>query len=277
MMKKVVHVWLSLLLILISYPVYITFIHSFMGPSEIALNIGGLLEGYDKMVALPMLPSYPTLKPYKDLLLYADKFYQMFWNSCLYSVSTVLGQIIISAPAAFVMATCKFKGKRLLFWIYIIVMLMPFMVSEYLVLKRLAIINTPLAIIMPGIFGTYPVFILTKVFETIPGEIVEAAKLDGAGILRIFTDIFLPIGKGGVMSVAVLGFIEYFNIIEQPLIFLSKELWPLSLFFPALTRNNSAEVFAASIVIMIPAVMVFFWGKDSLEYGIKAFGVKEGM
>jgi multiple sugar transport system permease protein len=177
-----------------------------MGPGKIALNMGGLLEGYDKLVALPLLPSYPTLKHYRDLLLYADRFYKMFWNSCLYSVSTVLGQLIISAPAAFVMAVCKFRGKRLLFWIYIIVMLMPFqvvMLSEYLVLKSLAIINTPLAVILLGIFSTYPVFILTKVFETILTEIVEAGKLDGAEILRIFTNIFLPIGKGGLMSVCV--------------------------------------------------------------------------
>lgn len=277
-MKKLVNCGMLFLALIILAPIYITFVHSLMGMREIEQNIGGILGGRDKIVAIPLLPSYPTLKNYSELLLYAESFYHMFWNSFLQSVPTILGQIVVAAPAAFVMAKCSFKGKRLLFWIYLVVMLMPFqvlMVSEYLVLKQLSIINTHFAIILPGIFGTYPVFILTKVFMTISDEIIEAAKLDGANRWALLWKIGVPIGKGGIASVAILDFLECINSIEAPLVFLKNEsLLPLSLFFPEISLYNAGEVFATSVMIMIPTVLVFFLGDESLETGFKAFQVK---
>ncbi len=277
-MKKIVHIIMVVLVLLILAPIYITLIHSFMGMREIELDIGSILGGGDKMAAIPLLPTYPTLKNYRELLLYAESFYRMFWNSFLQAVPTVAGQILIAAPAAFVMAKYRFRGKRVLFWIYLAVMLMPFqvlMVSEYLVLKNISVINTHLAIILPGIFTTFPVFILMKVFMNIEDEVMEAARLDGAGAVTLLCRIGVPIGKGGIVSVAVLDFLECMNSIEAPLVFLrDKERWPLSLFFPAISVYNAGEVFAASVMIMIPAVLVFFLGDEYLETGFKAFQVK---
>ncbi len=277
-MKKLVHSGMVILVLIILAPIYITIVHSFMGMREIELDIGSILGGGDKMAAIPLLPSYPTLKNYRELLLYAESFYRMFWNSFLQAVPTVAGQILIAAPAAFVMAKYHFRGKRILFWIYLAVMLMPFqvlMVSEYLVLKNLSIVNTHLAIILPGIFGTFPVFILMKVFMNIEDDVMEAARLDGAGALVLLVKIGMPIGKGGIVSVAVLDFLECINSIEAPLVFLrDKERWPLSLFFPAISIYNAGEVFAVSVMIMIPAVLIFFLGDEYLETGFKAFQVK---
>ena len=278
MSRKLIHFGMAVLVLIILAPIYITFVHSFMGMREIMLDIGGILGGGDKMVSLPLLPTYPTLRNYKELLLYAESFYRMFWNSFLQSVPTVLGQVLVAAPAAFVMAKYNFRGKRILFWIYLAVMLMPFqvlMVSEYLVLKNLSVINTHLAIILPGIFGTYPVFILMKVFLNIPDDVMEAARLDGANATVLLWKIGVPIGKGGIVSVAVLDFLECINSIEAPLVFIrDKSLLPLSLFFPAISSENVGEVFAASIIIMIPAVLVFFLGDEYLETGLQAFQVK---
>lgn len=277
-MKILIRFFLLLIAVIILYPIYTTLLYSFMGVREIELNIGGIISGYQDMASPSLLPSYPTLSSYKEFMLYADQYYRMFWNSCLYAVVTVFGQLVIAAPAAFFLARYKFRGKQIILWIYLCVMLMPFqvvMVSEYLILHKLEILNTPFAIILPGIFGTYPVFILTKVFGTISEEVIEAAKIDGAGKCKIFMKICLPIGKGGMMSVAVLGFLEFFNILEQPMIFLENQnLWPLSLFFPQISLYNAGEIFAASILTMIPAVFVFFLGSESLEQGIKAFEVK---
>ena len=277
-MKKMVHLGLLFLVLVIFAPVCITVIHSFMGTGELELNIGGILTGSAKPVAISFLPSYPTLKNYKDLLLYSEAFYRMFWNCLIQSVPTVIGQIIVAAPAAFVMAKYEFHGKRVLFWIYLVAMLMPFqvlMVSEYLVLMKLSIINTHLAIILPGIFGTYPVFILTKVFMNIPDEVIEAARIDGAGSFTLLSKIVVPIGKGGIVAVAVLDFLECINSIEAPLVFLKdKVLHPLSLFFPEVSLYNAGAVFAASVVIMIPAVLIFLLGDEYLETGFQAFQVK---
>ena len=149
------------------------------------------------------------------------------------------------------------------------------MVSEYLVLMKLSIINTHLAIILPGIFGTYPVFILTKVFMNIPDEVIEAARIDGAGSFTLLSKIVVPIGKGGIVAVAVLDFLECINSIEAPLVFLKdKVLHPLSLFFPEVSLYNAGAVFAASVVIMIPAVLIFLLGDEYLETGFQAFQVK---
>ena len=225
-MKKLVHLGLLFLALIIFAPICITVIHSFMGMRELELNIGGILGSSTKPVAISFLPSYPTFKNYKDLLLYSEAFYRMFWNSLIQSVPTVFGQIVVAAPAAYVMAKCQFNGKRILFWIYLVAMLMPFqvlMVSEYLILMDLSIINTHLSIILPGIFGTYPVFILTKVFMNIPDEVLEAARLDGANSFTLLRKVVLPIGKGGIIAVAVLDFLECINSIEAPLVFLRSQ------------------------------------------------------
>lgn len=277
-MKKLINLCMMFLVLLIFAPIFITIVHSFMGMSELELNIGGILSGSQKPVAISLLPSYPTLKNYKELLLYSEAFYQMFWNSTFQSVLTILGQVIVAAPAAFVIAKYQFRGKRVLFWIYLIVMLMPFqilMVSEYLILKNLFIINTHWAIILPGIFGTYPVFILTKVFMNISDDVMDAARLDGANSLTLLCKIVLPIGKGGIIAVMILDFLECINNIETPLVFLKdKALLPLSLFFPQVSIYNAGAVFAASVIIMLPTVLVFIIGDEYLETGFQAFQIK---
>ena len=277
-MKKLIQLCMVFLALIIFAPICITIIHSFMGMRELELNIGGIIGSSKKPVAISLLPSYPTLKNYKELLLYSQDFYRMFWNSVRQSVPAVFGQIVVAAPTAFVMAKYEFRGKRVLFWIYLVAMLMPFqvlMVSEYLVLMKLSVINTHWAIILPAVFGTYPVFILTKVFLNIPDEVMEAARIDGAGSFTLLRKIVLPIGKGGIIAVAVLDFLECINSIEAPLVFLKdKSLLPLSLFFPEVSLYNAGAVFAASVVIMIPAVLIFVLGDEHLETGFQAFQVK---
>lgn len=147
------------------------------------------------------------------------------------------------------------------------------MVSGYLVLNAAGLMDTRAAVILPGIFSTLPVFILRKTFAGIPGEILEAARIDGAGDLRIFFGIGIPLGVPGIFSVMILSFLEYWNAIEQPMTYLkTKSLWPLSLYLPQMVGSEAAAAFAASIVTLLPAVLLFFWGQDYLEQGIVASG-----
>ena len=107
------------------------------------------------------------------------------------------------------------------------------------------------------------------------GNFWDLSSLDGANTTTLLWKIGVPIGKGGIVSVAVLDFLECINSIEAPLVFIrDKSLLPLSLFFPAISSENVGEVFAASIIIMIPAVLVFFLGDEYLETGLQAFQVK---
>ena len=261
-------------------PVWMLISGSFMGTDELYKNIGPVLNQGKGMAAWTVFPEYPTLRPIVELLLDSPQFFVMFWNSCIQVIPVLLGQLVIAVPAAWGFARFEFKGKRILFTLYIILMVLPFqvtMVSSYLVLFRLKLVGTHLAVILPNIFSTFPVFILVKFFKEIPQSLIEAAKLDGAGEAGIFTRVGIPMGASGILSIIILGFLEYWNAIEQPLTFLArtKELWPLPLYLPEITAGRAGVAFAASSIMMIPALLLFLYGQKYLEQGIAASGLKE--
>ena len=113
-------------------------------------------------------------------------------------------------------------------------MVLPFqvlMVPNYLIATRLGIYDTPLSVILPGVFSAFPVFIMTRSFQDVPNELLEAAKLDGATAWQIFWKIGVPLGYAGIFAALVLNFIEGWNAVEQPLLFLkSQSNWPLSMY-----------------------------------------------
>ena len=105
---------------------------------------------------------------------------------------------------------------------------------------------------------------------------IEATKMDGAGHFRTFIHIGLPLGAAGIVSALVLGFLEYWNMIEQPLTFIQdKSLWPLSLYLPQIAVDQLSVSIVASVIMLIPALLVFLWGQNDLEAGIRAAGLKE--
>jgi len=162
-----------------------------------------------------------------------------------------------------------------------VLMLMPFqvtMVSSYLVLDSLRLMDTLWAIILPGAASTFPVFIMTRFFAAIPASLTEAAALDGAGPFQVFLRVGLPLGAPGILSAVVLGFFEYWNALEVPLTFLKdKSLWPLSLYLPAISSENLGVSLIASVVMLTPALLIFLFGQKYLEQGITAAGMKEGV
>lgn len=279
MKKKVVLLILILSSLLVWIPLWMIVSGSFMGVWEIKQNIGSVLEGRNGMAHWSILPKYPTLRPYVELLLDSPSFFVMFWNSCRQVLPALLGQLIVAVPAAWAFSRFSFRGKKLLFSLYITLMLMPFqvtMVSTYLVLDTMKLMNTDMAIILPAVFSTFPIFIMVKFFSSIPKALIEAARLDGASEFKIFVYIGLPLGAPGIISAMILGFLEYWNAIEQPLTFLAeKEKWPLSLFLPNIATDRAGVALAASVIMMIPALLIFLYGQKYLEQGIKASGSKE--
>lgn len=252
---------------------------SLMGEGELAGYLSPVLSGGTGTATWRLLPSYPTLRPYVELLLDSPAFFVMFWNSAKLSVLTLAGQLLVAAPAAWWFARTGSKLSRRLFTVYIVLMLMPFqvtMVSNYLVLERLSLLDTHWSVILPGVFSTFPVFLIYRFMKDIPQEIVEAAQIDGAGAFQVFVRIALPIGRAGIAAAMVLGFLECWNLIEQPMTFLkTKTLWPLSLFLPRITADKAGLALAASVVTLLPSALVFLYGQSYLEQGITAAGVKE--
>lgn len=279
MKKSITIVILSLVSAVIWLPLLMIIGDSFMGVTEINECFGPVLTGAGDNAVFTILPKYPTLKPYVELLFDAPGFYAMFWNSCKQVFGILAGIFFISVPAAWAFGRYNFFGRKILFTLYMILMIMPFqvtMVSSYLVLDRFHMMNTHLAIIIPGIFATFPVFIMTKFFKSIPPSLIEAAQIDGAGELQIFMIVGIPLGVPGIMSALILSFLEYWNAIEQPLTFLrDKSLWPMSLYLPNITSEKVGVAFAASIIAMIPPLLLFLFGQSYLEQGIEASGIKE--
>lgn len=260
-------------------PLWMLLSASFMGSREMVHNLAPVLSEKAGYAHWPILPQYPTLKPYVELLLDVPEFFTMFWNSCKQVFPIVVGQIVIGAPAAWAFARFRFRGKGVLYALYIILMLMPFqvtMVSSYFVLDRLGLMNTVWAIILPGAVSTFPVFLMIRFFAAIPSALTEAASLDGAGAWQIFIHLGLPLGVPGILSAVVLGFLEYWNALEQPMTFLKDQtLWPLSLYLPTVTAENAGASLAASVIMLMPALLIFLFGQKYLEAGIAASGMKD--
>ncbi len=279
MKKWMIAMLLSAAALFVWVPLWMLLSASFMGSREMVHNLAPVLNEEAGYAHWPILPQYPTLKPYVELLLDAPEFFTMFWNSCRQVFPIVAGQIVIGAPAAWAFARFRFRGKGVLYALYIILMLMPFqvtMVSSYFVLDRLGMMNTVWAIILPGAVSTFPVFLMIRFFAAIPSALTEAASLDGAGAWQIFIHLGLPLGVPGILSAVVLGFLEYWNALEQPMTFLKDQtLWPLSLYLPTVTAENAGASLAASVIMLMPALLIFLFGQKYLEAGIAASGMKD--
>lgn len=277
--------WVTIMLlfglcVLLWLPVILMATHSLMGEQELMSAYGTVLNGQSagQEVKPRLIPRYPTLAPLVRLLLDSPGFFVMFWNSMKQTLAVLAGQILVGMPAAWAFARYRFRGREILFVLYMILMIMPFqvtMVSGYLVLSRLGLMDTHWAVILPGIFSTFPVFIMQKFFRSIPEEIIEAARMDGAGAYKIFWYVGIPLGRPGVMSAVILNFLEYWNAIEVPMTYLkTRAKQPLSLYLPRITADQIGSSFVASLVMMLPAFLVFLWGREYLEEGIAASGLK---
>ena len=225
--------FLLIVLAVMVFPLFMLTANSLMGRQELLETCGAVLADYGENAKLRIFPMYPTLRAYVRLLLDSPEYFTAFWNSMIQTVLVLAGQLLAAVPAAWAFAQFRFPGKKVLWFLYMLLMILPFqvtMVSGYLVLNTMDLMDTRAAVILPGIFSTLPVFILQKTFAGIPKELLEAAKIDGAGDLRIFVSMGIPLGMPGIFSILILGFLEYWNTIEQPMTYLKTEaLWPLSL------------------------------------------------
>jgi len=275
----VIFIPLTALALLVWWPLWFMVMGSLMSLEELNRTIGPALTGAEGYSIWPLLPSWPTLQPLTALLLDTPHFFTMFWNTFRLVIPSVLGQLLLGAPAAWALSRFRFRGRKLVATIYICLMLMPFqvtMVPNFLVIDNLGIMNTIWAIILPFAFSAFPVFIMMKGFDAVPYALLEAANIDGAGYLRTFLHIGLPLGMPSIMAALVLGFLEVWGAIEQPMTFLSDpSLWPLSLFLPQIVAEELGLAMVASLLMLLPAALFFFFGQKYLELGIQASGIKE--
>ncbi len=270
-------------------PIFYTFLNSFMSSAEIQDNYGVVfqsLSGHAKNGAkyltktpvLRMVPQRVTIEQYKSLLFMSPTYLLKFWNSIILVVPIVAGQMILACLASYSFARYRKKRREVLFFAYIILMLMPFQVTlvpNYMIADKLHILNTFWAIILPGVFSTFAIFLLTKYMRQIPSAYIEAAKLDGASEWQIFTRIAIPACKSAIFALTILLFIDYWNMVEQPIVLLKDaDKQPLSVFLSQINEKEIGIAFAASALYMIPPLLIFLRGEEYLVEGISRSGVK---
>ena len=269
-------------------PTVLTLTNSFMSKSEISANYGAVFENANsdkktyisEKVNLKFIPDKVTFSQYSTALLKSPDYLLKFWNSVILVVPIVIMQVIIAALAAYSFTRYRGKIKSFLFFFYVILMLMPYQVTlvpNYLVSDWLGILDTRWAIILPGAFAPFSVFLLTKFMRRIPHSLIEAAMLDGASEWHIFTKICLPQCRSALYSIAILVFIDYWNMVEQPIVLLSDaEKQPLSVFLSSINAGEVGLAFAVATIYMIPSLLLFLHGEEALVEGITHSGSVKG-
>ncbi len=293
--KRVMFVRIALATIVASFfavlflmPIFLTITNSFMSASEIASNYGQVFAVNDsggrvfisETVNLKFIPDMVSFSQYFTVLLKSPDYLIKFWNSAVLTVPIVLFQLALATLAAFGFTRYKGRIKELIFFSYIILMLMPYQVTlvpNFLVSGWLNIIDTHWSIWLPGIFSPFAVFLLTKYMRKIPASYMEAAQIDGAGEWQLFMKIAMPLCKGAVGSVAILVFIDYWNMVEPPLILLSDSLYhPLSVFLARINQGEIGLAFAVATIYMVLPILVFLYGEEYLVEGITYQGGIKG-
>ena len=272
-------VMMTFLCALILLPIIFTFLYSFFPKGEITSFLNQR-NNYDSSVWMdvPLSPAVFSLRQYYKILIEEPSYLQLFCNSVMYTAAILVGQGLVILLTAYALSRFEFRGKNFLTVLIMMLMVLPFqvlMVPNYLIATRLGIYDTPLSVILPGVFSAFPVFIMTRSFQDVPNELLEAAKLDGATAWQIFWKIGVPLGYAGIFAALVLNFIEGWNAVEQPLLFLkSQSNWPLSMYMNDIVTDNLGIAMAASLLSLIPAMLVFLYGQTYLELGIQAGGIK---
>ena len=268
-------------------PTLLTITNSFMTQSEITANYGQVFDNakdgksyISKTINLKVSPDKVSFSQYWTVLLKSPDYIYKLWNSIILTVPIVFAQLMVASIAAYGFTRWRGKVRDSIFFFYVILMLMPYQVTlvpNYLVSDWLGILHTKWAILLPGAFAPFSVFLLTKFMRRIPVSLIESAKLDGAGEWQIFWRICLPQCRAALYSIAILVFIDYWNMVEQPLILLpDASQQPLSVYLSQINAGEIGIAFAAAVVYMIPGLLLFLHGEAYLVEGIAYSGSVKG-
>ena len=260
-MKILKYILLIAVTVLFLFPVIYMLACSFMTGSQVSemLNFS---DG--KYKELNMIPNMATLEQFYQTLFRKPEYLLKFWNSVVCTFPTVIGQAAVSSLAAFAFAKLKFPFRDKLFFIYIILLILPLQVTlvpDYMILENMNLLNNFLSVILPGTFSAFGICLLRQSIKYIPDSAIEAARVDGASYLKIFTNIILPQIKGGLITLALLCFIDNWNVVEQPLIYFDNEgMYPLSVTLTDVGSSDYGIIFACGVIFMIPALLIYLYG-----------------
>jgi multiple sugar transport system permease protein len=210
-----------------------------------------------------------------------NSFLPYYLNSLKISLISMTGATLLSALAAYGFSRVEFKGRDTLFMIYLSMMMIPpqiLFVPKFIMFEKVGIYNTHWALILPGLFTIFGVFMMRQFFLTIPKDISEAAFIDGAGHLRIFFRLMLPLAKPSLATLAIIDFSWHWNNYEDALVFLiDKKLYTVPLGLQNFILENNIDyngMMAAATACIVPMIIVFLIGQKFIIQGISNTAVK---
>lgn len=226
-------------------------------------------------VKVSSFPLHITLRQYESVLLLNYDYYIHFWNSILFVAAILAINVPVSLFAGYGFSQHQFPGKRILFFLYIILMLMPFqatLVPQYLTLQSFGLLNKAASVILPNGFGAFGAFLMTQYMQGIDKELLEAGRLDGLEGFSMFSRLMIPLCKPAVSALVILVFIDNWAMIEQPVVFI-RDTWkqPLSV---ALNTIGTGALFAGGVVFCILPLCIYLYGYKDLVEGISLSSIK---
>ena len=271
---------LTLVALIILLPVVLTALYSFFSPEEIKAFME-TRGNYDASawMEIKLAPRVFSLSQYYNILIEDVSVLRLLCNSAMYTAAILLGQALVIPAMAYALSRFKFRGRDAIFFIVIMLMLLPFqvtMVPNVLTLRAMGLLNTAWAVILPTCFAPFYIFLVRQFMVGLPREILEAAEVDGAGTFRCFIHVALPVCRPILGAAVALSFADCWNLVEQPLTYLAgqTQLMPLSVMFNQLTENPSGVEFAGAALYILPALLIYLYFQKDILSGIQLTELK---
>ena len=234
-----------------------------------------------KQVPPTWLPQDPTLDNYRTLFTELD-FPTFFLNSVVVAVAITLGNIVFCSMLGYALAKLHFPGKRLIFALVLGTLMVPGVVTFvplFVLVSNLGMVNSYPGLILPFLAGPFGVFLMRQFFQSLPDELIHAARVDGAGEWRIFWSIMLPLCKPALATLGILTFLASWNNFLWPLVVAQTEeryTLPVALAIYAIGENNSnyGLLMAGAVAIVVPVLIVFLLLQKHFVRGIAMTGIK---
>jgi multiple sugar transport system permease protein len=240
------------------------------------------LQTFGESVSVP-----PTFLPHSPqwsnvtTVFSALPFGHQLLNTTLMTIARTVGQVLFSSLAGFAFARMQFRGRGVLFAVFLSVTMVPyqvFLLPQYQIMQGLGLLNTLVALFLPGMFSAFGTFLMRQFFLQLPLEIEEAARIDGANILQIYWRIMLPMSAPGMIALGVLVIIWSWNDLLWPLVVNSDpRQMPVSAGLASLQgqyTTNFPVLMAGSLLASLPVIVVFIVFQRHLMSGIAFSGVK---
>lgn len=201
-------------------------------------------------------------------------------NTTIYALGSVVGVLFLASLAGYAFAKMKFRGKEVAFWIVLATLLIPYhiaLIPQFILVSQMGMADTLAGLILPGLANTQALFLMRQFIRGIPDELLDAARIDGAGELRVYVSIILPLTRPILATLAVFVFLWNWNDFLWPLVISSSDASrTLTVGLASMRVENVAtsEVMAGALLTLLPALVVFLVMQRFFVRGVAATGVK---